>query len=510
MPDSPLWAELVQGDSLYGGAGMDALNLGDASRRVMWSVEQVPLASAGDLARLFGWSTSTVNRALNELVDRRLVDRLGLGAARTARFRFFVRDECARLVGPSFAMWHADWALCRFVDRLPVVEGVYEAAAGLPGLGKLGVFQWFGRAVWDAAAMYEGGWAAFIWSGLWQDEYRVRRVLERFGDDLVRLCVMGESAWPATVCFVVHDQWQRELVGRAARREGLEEFVSVWCLADSQWSGNVSPDRCRGWVAEYVYAREAAPGAWKRKMNSNIWEMSRTNLTWRVMLAVAEWDRITSTGVQVATAEGSGGRRVFSVLQSLEKQGYLDRRWDGKKYRYSGTAQLRRMMAGLDRVRRTGLPGGYGRALGADERGLASHEDGVMTLVGWFLQRGLACASGWRSWEHLGGGGGIAPDGMVYLPVSPFGPGWHYLEYERRAQGKVRVGRKVNGYVAEGRQDTWPVLFALENARVEDTFWEVASGLPVRMATSTMRRLRQMGVLGAGAWRVADGEVSLG
>ena len=198
------------------------------------------------------------------------------------------------------------------------------------------------------------------------------------------------------------------------------------------------------------------------------------------------------------------------MLHALEKAGYVDRRWDGKKYRYSGTVSLRRLLAVVDRVRRTGLPGGYGRQLGADERGLEQHEDGVMAVMGWFMERGLACASGWRSWEHLGGGGGIAPDGIVYLEASPFGPGWHYLEYERWAQGRTRVGRKLNGYVAEGRQDSWPVLFVVESPRVEETFREVGVELSVKMATATMRRLRSGGVFAEGAWNVGGEAATLG
>lgn len=506
MVELGYWAALAQADSGYGGAGLDAIHVSDSARKVLRCLEQAPLATVRELSLMYGRSMSVVNRGLNELVDKRLVGRLALGAVRPMRFRWYVKRECSRLIGPAFGLWHDDWALCRLVDRLPVVEGIYEAVSAVPGLGSLEVFQWFGRAAWDAVAMYERGWVAFVWSGLWQDEGRVRRMMERLGEDLVRLSAMGDSAWPASVCFVVHDQWQRELVLRAARRQGVEEFVGVWCMRDEGWSGSVDPERCRGWVAEYVYPREVPPGAWDRKRNSNVWELCGTNLAWRVMLAVAEWDRITWSGVRKAVGESSGGRRGFAVLHDLEKAGYVDRRWDGRQYRYSGTVQLRRLLAVVDRVRRTGLPGGYGRALGADERGLEQHEDGVMKLMGWFMERGLACASGWRSWEHLGGGGGIAPDGIVYLEVSPFGPGWHYLEYERWAQGRARVGRKLNGYVAEGRQDGWPVLFVVESPRVEETFREVGVELSVKMATATMRRLRSGGVFAEGAWNVG-GEV---
>ena len=72
---------------------------------------------------------------------------------------------------------------------------------------------------------------------------------------------------------------------------------------------------------------------------------------------------------------------------------------------------------------------------------LRAHEDGVMSFIGHFLlARGLPVAAGWRSWEHLGGSGGISPDGLVFLTRSPFGPTWAYFEYERSARGEARVG----------------------------------------------------------------------
>ena len=500
----------VVGPEAVNAAGVEALKLTDSCRRVLMMLEQVPLCSARELSDMFGPSVPVVNRGLKELENRQLVGRLNLGAVRPKRLRWYVGADCSRRVGAGFGLWHDEWALCRLVDRLPVVEGIYEAASVVPGLGGLNGFQWFGRAAWDSVALYEMGWVAFVWSGLWQGEGRLRSVMGRLGRDFVRLSAYGGSAWPAVVCFVVHDGWQRELVQRAARREGISDLVGVYCMADKRWNGVVSPERCRGWVAEFVYSREMPGGAWDRKKNGNVWEVASSSVAWKILMGVAEWDRITSVGVRGIVGEDGRGRRGLVLLSRLVKAGYLDRRWNGNKYRYNGTVQLRRLIAGMDRVRRTGLPGGYGWSLGANERGLGRHEDGVMEVMGYFMARGLPCACGWRSWEHLGGGGGIAPDGMVLLESSPFGPGWHYVEYERRAQGVRRVGRKLNGYVAGGRQDWWPVLVVVENQRVEDTFQEVGAELGVRMATTQLGRLRAEGAFGVGVWNVGGVGTTLG
>ena len=103
-----------------------------------------------------------------------------------------------------------------------------------------------------------------------------------------------------------------------------------------------------------------------------------------------------------------------------------------------------------------------------EERGLAAHEYGVMDLMGGFLDGGLDVAAGWRSWEDMGAdGGGIAPDGLVLLRHSPYGPGWHYVEYELRARGVSRVVRKLRGYGSARRRDRWPVLVVVRDEAAE-------------------------------------------
>ena len=189
------------GGAILSATAMDALHVSPACRRALLYLEQTPLATVREMGDMFGPSLWMFSRALNELVDRNFVGRLGLGAVRRNRQRWFIGEDCARIVGPGFGLWHDEWALCQLVDRLPVVEGIYEAAGCIPGLGQMTAFQWFGRAAWDAAAMYENGWAMFVWSGLWQDEERVRRLIERIGRDLVRLSAYGGTAWPAVVCF---------------------------------------------------------------------------------------------------------------------------------------------------------------------------------------------------------------------------------------------------------------------------------------------------------------------
>ena len=501
---------LQQAEVTYSLAAVDALPVSSSARQTLRQLEQAPLASVAELSGMFGRSVTVIHRGLNELFDSGFVKRTDVGGARSRRSRWYVSGDCMRMVGPGFGLWHDEWALCRVLDRLPVAEGTYEAVAAVPGLGPLRVFQWFGGAAWDAAALFERGWALFAWAGLWHDERRLRVLMGRMGEDLVRLSVFGDSAWPAVLCFVVHDAWERELVFRAARREGLGSSVGVWCLEDRQWAGEPGGGS-RGWVSEYVYAREVGVGLWERRVEESLWNAIGGEVGWRGLVAIAEWDRISWMGLRSVVGERRDGRRVRSLIRYLMGGGYVGRKWDGDKYRYSGTVKLQRLMGSIDRMRRLSMPAGYGRMLDAEGQGIAEHEDMVMELMGGFMSGGCQTASGWRSWEHLGGGGGIAPDGMVYLNESPFGPGWHYLEYERRAQGRVRIGRKLRGYVAEGRQDDWPVMVVVPSDGVEQVWQLVGKELGARMVTSTPRRVRgEGGVMGREAWMMGMEMVTLG
>ena len=71
-------------------------------------------------------------------------------------------------------------------------------------------------------------------------------------------------------------------------------------------------------------------------------------------------------------------------------------------------------------------------------------------------------------WEPLGTHGGIAPDAAVYLKESPFGAGWHYVEYERRVKSAGDMGKKLRGYESIRRRDDFPLLMVCANQLAEE------------------------------------------
>ena len=138
-----------------------------------------------------------------------------------------------------------------------------------------------------------------------------------------------------------------------------------------------------------------------------------------------------------------------------------------------------------------------------------AHEDGLREdLLGHFIARGCPVANGPRHTEHLGAHGGIAPDAMVRLTVSPYGPGWHYGEYERSARGRSRVEEKLRGYGSPRRRDRYPVVLVCRDDEAEAHFQDLGRELGLALVTTTLGRLRKLGP--GGCWSMYGEPVRLG
>lgn len=458
------------------------LQVSEQCRTVVALLAQYPLVSSGELSLVTGRHPSAYYPRFWELKDAGLVDRACLGGFQQRADRWWFTSQGVAVLGRSPALiWHEEWFRSRLLERLPVVEALYRAAASLSGLGPLRFFQWFHQVAWDAAVFYEHGWVAMIWSGMWQDERRLSEIFSRIGDDLWSNSVPGVRAYPAQFCFVVPDLWQRELVFRVARRHSLLAMVSVYCIADESWAGLSvgSLSDSRGWVAQFLGIRDMGSWDWEQRVKMSPFEEMGGPLMRRLFLPAAEWPGMAVSFGRSILGESPRSIRAYRYLSALEQSGYLSHVVDGRRHRYVVNDKGRNLLGIWDRVTPGRLPAGLRRAIeGLERQEWHTHERNLMSLMRTFVDMGLPVASGWRSWEHLGGGGGIAPDGMVMLRSSPYGPGWHYVEYERTARGGYRVRKKLRGYGEKKRQDNWPVMVVCRNERVEQVFWEVGMDQP--------------------------------
>ncbi len=466
------------------------------SQRLVVALVELPLASARDLGLVLGCRPSSLYKPLLELQDRGFVSSVTLGWTWERSRRWFLTDRALTIVGKLGVTWHEESPRCRLLERLPSVEWFYPVVGQLEGLGEFECFQWLEGLSFDAAVRYKGGWVALFWSGLLQTEGLIAERLAKFAHDIADLPSFGPSAWPGLLCFVVTDHWQRELVLRVSRRLALSDMVVVWCIADGTRSGVREPLPSRGWIYQPVYQHGLGGWSWERRVEAAVWSGRRGVSVSRVLDAVAQWPGITARLCKQILGEGLDDRTTEQCVKVLLERELVERTRSKEGYRYSISSKGLDRLCRRDRVRF----GDYGSRVMASSwvelEQKREHEEGVLSLMGGFVGAGLSFAAGWRSWEHMGGGGGIAPDGLVNLRQSPYGPGWHYVEYERYARGRDRVGRKLKGYASSRRQDSWPVLFVCWSDAAEAVFHELGDELRLRLLTATLSRVKQHGPAG--------------
>ena len=208
--------------------------------------------------------------------------------------------------------------------------------------------------------------------------------------------------------------------------------------------------------------------------------------------------------------------RVRGALRQMAASGLVLQAGEGRDARYFAATRGLGLRAGQDRVRpadartRTGLS----QWQEASPRPLGhtvsdAHEDGLREdLLGHFIARGCPVANGPRHTEHLGAHGGIAPDAMVRLTESPYGSGWHYVEYERSARGRSRVEEKLRGYGSMRRRDRYPVVLVCWDDRAEAHFQDLGRELGLALVTTTLERLKKDRP--AGCWSMYGEPVRLG
>ena len=204
--------------------------------------------------------------------------------------------------------------------------------------------------------------------------------------------------------------------------------------------------------------------------------------------SAAEWPGMTSKFGRELFQESRSSRWVQRRFESLQKAELISGKEAGRGFRYSVRSKGFNLLALRDRVSNSRLPDGV-RPVPVGPR-LQDEEDGIMDLMGEFAAAGVVGAAGWRCREYMGGEA-IAPDGLVYLEHSPYGPGWHYLEYERSVRGRGRLERKMRGYASPRRMNDWPVLLVVWDSEAEVAFQQVGREAGVPMLTSTVERIKK-------------------
>ena len=481
---------------------LEDLPVSDNARRVASIIMNgVTWAGVHDLAAVAGCEdTDIIYPALKQLADAGFVEWVRLGRSRrltnrwrlTPRFWEFLEEECP----PQ----HSDWAHCRHLERLPVLENVYPAIARVEGLGAFRRIQWHEGLSLDASVRFEHGWTVVFYSGNLESEGHLKYRLGQLAQDLRDHQWGRTEPWPSLFLFVVQDHWQLELVQRTWGPI-LDPQLVYFVVSDETYMPAPNPQEGRGYLWQHPEIGDLGGWPLQQRLEDSPWNRPGGQLLARTLDEVIKAAGCWLSYLITATGENDR-KRLQWTLKKLRSLGWIEMRLHKGKGRYSVTPRGYHQAARRDGVSNVGwhtrahVPVFDGRPQRQD------HEDGVLLWLLAALEAGYKAEPGWRSWENMGEGiGGIAPDGIVFLTRGPFGPGWHYMEYERSARGKRRAGRKLNGYISRHRQDDFPVLFVLWNENAERNFWVVGQPHGLRMLTTTITRLREFGAVGVeGCW----------
>ena len=458
----------------------------------------LPLATAREMARVLEMSRTQAQGALTKLETEKWVrqDRLGscMPDGKPAG-RWSLTPAALKEEGLTGKSWHEEANRCRLLQLLPVLERFYAILGEVKNLGPLIDFLWADGLSMDAAARFERGWIALYWSGPQETEDEIARRMSRIIDDLGARMNTPISNWPCLLAWVVDDEWQQELVRRAAGTSGLLHLVSIWRVKDGARFGLMVPNPSlgQGWIEQPVRLRGDGGWAWEARVPPSIWSQPNGRNVYLMLRLVQNFPGMTVEMGRVALGEGDKGKASERTLRSLAQQDVVQFEKDGKALRYHLPPPGIEVMVRLDKATHSDY---QGRALSdswVNIPGRRTHEAGVLAWIMQFMAAGLPVAPGWRASIYRAGLT-IKPDGVVWLNDGPYGPGWYLLEYELSARGKSRARNKLRGY-AVLRHLGIPMLIVCRDDRAETAFHEVGAELDVRMVTTTVRRLSEHGPL---------------
>ena len=452
------------------------------------------------------------------------------------------------VVGSGSAGWSTDPALAALLEQLPLVEHAYRVAGSFSEPSGLHAFQWIlGNAIGAAARISLHRWIAICWSGPQESEHDLGKKLVKLHADLRRYGVSDidptrpyEGAYPSLVVFVVLDAWQGELVRRAAYRAGMQDVVEVY-LASDPWSAEQRRPlgAARGWLHAMPPLRDMGNWPSEKRIAGSLAARPNGRTLFRIRDVLYQFGGVGFTNLG-KLAGGANRTQIAETLDVLAKM-RMARSVDLKQVRSKSDRENSLKSGGLvvrqnsatvvqdirygitnPAAAEIGLRDGLGfshsleqsRALSWDLPGYENqrrHEDTVLRALAGFGNEKLEIAAGPRCDDNFPGGG-INPDGLIYVNESPVGKGWHYLEVERRARSARGLENKFKSYLSPnrlryfpGHQSAPPVLFMCGNERLEALVHQIAKGFPV--LTITNGRWRKYGPLGG--WQLFGEQVRL-
>ena len=455
-------------------------------------VSRSPLASAANMAGMYGEDKSTCDRVLKSLEEKRLLKGADTGYSQRRQRRYWVVDpkspDPAGMPQPE----HPE-LISALLTRLILAESVYcivETALAAEPKRRLVDFQWRFDDAMDAQARFNDGWIAFQWSGVWQTRQMLAEKLENMFASLRASRPGGVTPLPGRICLVVPDAWQADLVRRVVSQLGLSERCLIHNASNNQTDGNHDLSNSRGQPPRRDREHSNRRPDRLDSLLLGIVDQPDATALMRTAMLVEQWPGALRGYIKNLT--GLNGGSTTSSLRQLIDLGVA---WRTAQDGYAPSKSWLAIAARRDRVW-SGRPGDLFDPEKVAELyagRIATHEEGIARLAGWFAAAGCPVAPGWRFRDIMGRQGQMAPDAMVLLKESPFGATWCYVEYERSATKPSKVQGKLRAYHSHLRSDDYPVLVVCRRKAIPN-FLRQGAGL--RMLIAAVEDVRQQNVTG--------------
>ena len=442
----------------------------DPAYALIHALADMPMSTTDILSAAIGRKPRTTRQHLQALSNKEHV-----------RGAYIGPDRCLWLDPSAFRQFNLTAHSCNtrrgmgiLAARILPVQTIYRMAHELALIRPDTTFQWDTGRAYDAVAGRSDHWGALFWSGIWQDKVAIRRRLYDFGEDL-----RGE--WPAILAFAVPDRWQAQILQEVLDQFHLTAHAAIWVAVADSWQLSPpthTPRASAGWprapklspppslasgpnFAQFLEDRGfTGPEGAKSPTSSTIQ---------KVQPVLEQWPAVRPTHIRDLLPKSANGAQIADALFCM-KELKLATQADGV---WHPGPEAATRAAHRDRVTSRRTAGKKQETL----RRLRHHDWPVIKIASMFQEQGSDIAPGWRAVDDAGRAGKLDPDAMIYLHASPYGPGWHYLEYERRAQTSAAIAHKLRSCFMPERSDDWPVIFVVANEEAERLFWQHGRGL---------------------------------
>ena len=449
-------------------------------------VGDMPWASVQDLAFAFDHNPGNAYQRLNTLNNHGLVEAAEFHIGGTREMRFTVSDGHWSRVMRDRPLPHQQHVVQRLLINLQFTTAVYLLVGllvqGVRGR-KLLRLRWLWRHDFDAVAQFNDGWAAFLWSGMWQDQDKLERRIQQCAEVLVEWSGGRGTHWPGRLVIVVPDQWQEEVAWRAVRRRGWEAVCSVHCLVDDTWAGDLDLTASRGRIP-IQFSDDVPPVRAGLEQLQRFLLDDQGDRMRRLLSAAEQYPGIIASHVSAMT--GINGQLTKLGLAELKRR-ELTRRMGNEGYALEKRPLA--LAARRDRVW-LGLPDNRSgpNKLSAHSGRRWKRIRGAQKLLVQFRAARCPTAAGWRAQD-----GRFVPDGVVWIEDGPYGRGWHYLINASGIRAETMVARLLEQAFARARSDRYRILVVCPDA-LEEMYWHASPALPV--LTAAMSRVSGGPVVG--------------